>query len=362
MTLLKEFRKALKLVHSLFKLRVVKVIIVLVLVFAALPWVIFYTLKPEPAKEITFGANFSKKYAEQLEIDWQDTYLKILDDLQIKNLRLVAYWDDIEKERGQYDFSDVIWQLEEAQKHDAKVILTIGRKVPRFPECYEPDWWHHINDWERKEDALLAYVAEAVTELKDYESIVMWQVENEPHFPFGICERVPLGLLDKEIAVVKSLDTRPIITQDSGESGLWLPSYKEDNYLGISMYRKVWFDFWAIVTGGKFPYFKYPLGSWAYDIKADLLGIPVEHILVKELQAEPWGPDFVTTLTEEEKNKTMSKQDFIDTLSYAQTSGFSEFYFWGPEWWLWEKEYNNNPFFWDTAKAIVNALPAQTQR
>ena len=50
----------------------------------------------------------------------------------------------------------------------------------------------------------------------------------------------------------------------------------------------------------------------------------------------------------------MSRNDFLDTLSYAQKSGFGEIYVWGAEWWYWEKTVNNNPFYWDTAKALFN--------
>jgi hypothetical protein len=48
----------------------------------------------------------------------------------------------------------------------------------------------------------------------------------------------------------------------------------------------------------------------------------------------------------------MSRTDFYATLSYAQNAGFKRLYLWGAEWWLWEKEKNNNPYFWDTAKAL----------
>jgi hypothetical protein len=57
-------------------------------------------------------------------------------------------------------------------------------------------------------------------------------------------------------------------------------------------------------------------------------------------------------MSKEEKDKTMSEEKFIDTLNYAQNAGFTEYYFWGVEWWLWEKEVKNNPFFWDITKAL----------
>jgi hypothetical protein len=117
------------------------------------------------------------------------------------------------------------------------------------------------------------------------------------------------------------------------------------------MYRKVWYDFWHVFLGN-FIYFKYPLAHWTYKIKADLTMVPHQNIIVTELQAEPWGPAVNSQLSLKEKNKTMSRHQFLDTISYAQKAGFKDYYFWGVEWWYWEKYVNNNPYFWDTAAAL----------
>ena len=50
----------------------------------------------------------------------------------------------------------------------------------------------------------------------------------------------------------------------------------------------------------------------------------------------------------------MSRIDFLETINYAQKAGFKDIYFWGVEWWLWEKNFNNNSYFWDTGKALLN--------
>ena len=83
-----------------------------------------------------------------------------------------------------------------------------------------------------------------------------------------------------------------------------------------------------------------------------MTGVPIERIIVTELQAEPWGPAINSKLSNEEKNQTMSVTDFLSTITYAQKSGFRDLYFWGAEWWLWEKEQNATPTYWDMAKAL----------
>jgi beta-galactosidase GanA len=55
-----------------------------------------------------------------------ETYIALLDEVGVKKMRLPVYWDLVEKERGQYDFSDVDWQLAEAKKRNVEVILSIG--------------------------------------------------------------------------------------------------------------------------------------------------------------------------------------------------------------------------------------------
>lgn len=342
------------LTKQIFSLSLVKISLIILFLIVLLPSLFLIFAWPEIQPDVKYGTTFSNKYAEELGLDWRDAYIKILDDLGAKNLRLVAYWDEVEPTRDNYDYSNIKWQLEEAEKRDAKVILAFGRKAPRWPECFEPQWWKDIPDRETRQLELYEYVEQTVNELKVYDNIEIWQVENEPYFPFGECQKdIQRAEVEHEVQLVRNLDPRPILIQDSGEGGFWFPSYQTGDYLSISMYRRIWYDFWGIF-GGRFIYFQYPLPYWSYKIKASLLGIPYDRVFVTELQAEPWGPGINSELPKEEKDKTMSREDFYATLSYAQKAGFTRLYLWGAEWWLWEKEQNNNPYFWETAKALFS--------
>lgn len=340
------------ILKKLFSIRLVQYLLLCLFILFLFPFSIFFLLRPTTPEVFNYGTTFSHKYATALGLDWQETYLAILDDLGVKNLRLTVYWDETEPERDHYDFSIVKWQLGEAAKRNIPVILITGRKVVRYPECFEPPWWEAIADESERDNELYEFVQESVAQLVDYDNIVMWQVENEPFFPFGDCAgEIKTGVLQKEIELVRTLDDRPILVQDSGEGGYWLPSYLQGDYLAISMYRRIWYDFWGVFFG-KFIYFQYPLSHWTYRIKAGLLLIPPDRILVTELQAEPWGPAINSELSRQEKDKTMSKTQFIDTINYAQKAGFKDLYFWGAEWWYLEQTQLNEPFYWDTAKAL----------
>ena len=350
----KELKTAKKLLGKLAHLRTVRFIVIFVVFIVATPYILFWFFRPRVQEGINYGTTFSDKYATQLGLDWKQVFTASLDDLGIRHYRLVAYWDEIEAERDVYNFDNIIWQLEEAQKRDAFVIMTIGRKVPRYPECFEPQWWKDMEDQKERNRELLEYIEVATTTLKDYDVIKIWQVENEPFFEFGECDPSPTqDVVAREIAVATSIDDRPIIVQDSGEGGFWFPAYQVGDFLGISMYRRVWFDFWKLLLGNAI-YFHYPLSHWTYKIKAHLTLVPQDKIIVTELQAEPWGPVINHHLTKAEKDKTMSRHHFIDTIAYAQKTGFKNYYLWGVEWWFWEKFENDNPFYWDTAKALYS--------
>ena len=73
-----------------------------------------------------FGVTFSSPFAEKFGMDPKDVYLAILDDFKVKKIRLPVYWDRIEMKEGELDFSELDWQISEAQKRDVKIILTIG--------------------------------------------------------------------------------------------------------------------------------------------------------------------------------------------------------------------------------------------
>ncbi len=86
-------------------------------------------------KDPNYGVSFSVKYAKELGVDWKANFTALLDDMQIKNYRLMSYWDDTEPQQGTFEFSDLDWQMNEAAKRGAKVSLAVGMRQPRWPEC-----------------------------------------------------------------------------------------------------------------------------------------------------------------------------------------------------------------------------------
>jgi uncharacterized membrane protein len=295
-----------------------------------------------------FGVSFSKIQAEELGLDWQTAFREILDDLGAQKLRLAAYWTEIEKNSGQYDFFDLDWQIAEAERRDAKIILVVGQRLPRWPECHIPEWALKLNAEERQEK-LLKVIELTINRYKSSPAIEYWQVENEPFLiRFGECPDLNKKFLDQEIVLVKQLDNRPVIISDSGEFGRWLPAAKRSDIFGTTMYRIVWSP--MLPAEG---YLKYPLPPSFFYLKANLAKYftGTNDIIVTELQAEPWGPKPIAQMPAEEKDKSLSLAQFKNNIAYAMAVGFREAYLWGAEWWYWEK-LNGRPEFWEYAKTL----------
>jgi len=119
-----------------------------------------------PGEVKKFGVTFSTVYADRLGLDYKETFAGILDNLGVRNFRLVAYWPEIEGKKDQYDFSRLDWLVEQVEKNNGEVILTLGRKVPRFPECHIPDWASSMDEKEQQKE-LLVLIEDIVLRYKE---------------------------------------------------------------------------------------------------------------------------------------------------------------------------------------------------
>lgn len=307
----------------------------------------FFAGTADPAEDITWGVNFSQKYSTSMGLDWKENYLALLDDLEFENIKIAVHWDLIEKEKDKFDFSDLDWQIKEAEERGVKVILAIGMKTPRWPECHLPLWAWDLDKKEQQEE-ILEMLEGIVLRYKDSSSISSWQVENEAFFDFGVCPWSDEEFLEKEVELVKSLDWHPVLITDSGEWSFWLRAADIGDIVGTTMYKKVYMSQLNF-------YFDYFFPSVFYQRKALLIDTFFDKkVICAELQAEPWCPDLIYSCSKEEQEKTMDKDKLLETVEFAKNTGFDTFYFWGGEWWYWLKEIENDPSVWNEVKKIIN--------
>lgn len=303
-------------------------------------------------QEPEWGVTFSTMYAQELGLDWQEMLRETLDDLGVRFLRVPIYWQEVEKEPGQYAFSHVEYILDEAHRRGAKVLLVLGMRQPRWPECHYPDWLEGASK-EEMQEATLRLIQAEVDAFGSHPALLGWQVENEPLLSvFGECPPPDIDFLKEEIALVRKSSPKSIMITDSGELSTWRRSSFLAESFGTTMYRVVWNP----VVG----FFSYDfLPPAAYRIRADLVlqrdsKYPTR-VEISELQAEPWVPgdyEHIADMPLEEQFLAWDEERLEEAIDYARRTGLSRAYLWGAEWWYWLKEKHGHAEYWDIAKKL----------
>lgn len=309
-------------------------------------WATLYKLDYAKADTtITYGVTFSKPHAESLKLDWRATLIAALDDLKIRHFRLSAYWNEIEPADDHFNFDALDFQINEITKRGGTIILGVGERLPRWPECHTPDWATKLDVGERHQK-ILQMLPVVISRYEDNKSIIRWQVENEPLLAFfGRCEPPDEKFLEKEIALVRRMDgTRAVMTTASGEFGDWDTTGRLVDVLGVSLYRTIWKPV--------IKYIEYPLPAAFYAIRAKETRETVPRIVLSELQTEPWLSGSVLDVPLAEQLSAMNPTAFNKTISYARATGFDEIYLWGVEWWYWLKTTENHPEMWEATREL----------
>ncbi len=309
--------------------------------------VIAILLNRQPANTPAFGITFSTVYADQLGIDAKEAYRSLLSELGVKRVRLPVYWDEIEPKKDVYEWESLDWLVETSEAHGVSLTMVIGQKVPRWPECFVPDWVERMNpDYAHVE--LLKFMEQVVLRYKDSPALERWQVENEAFFPFGICAVRPnLERFLEEIELVRRLDDHPIQVTVSGELDPYVDAAILADVLGISMYRTTWNRYIG--------YFYYPLTPGFYRIKASSVRPLVDKIVISELQAEPWFPEPVDSRPAHEWYQAFDADDMRRNIDFARRTGLDEVYLWGAEWWYYLKVHGEDRL-WEVAKDIFSSV------
>lgn len=305
------------------------IIIVVILGFG---WYSYYRwFDPFPPNlQMILGVSFSAEQAAWLGLNPAKVFGRLLTDYGFKTVRLAAQWNTLEPELGQFNFDQLDLLMSLSARYQARVMLAVGQKTPRWPECHLPKWVKGLSEGERRA-ARLDYIRAVVERYRAHPALELWQVENEPFFRwFGDCPKMSQAEFAAELALVKKLDPRhPTLTSDSGELSGWRKTARATDYFGTTLYRVVW-NRW--------------IGYWNYDwlppafyrAKFLLNGRPLATSFVTELQAEPWLPSgAVSTTPLAAQWRSLDLARLQNNIRYARRVGVARSYLWGAEWWLW---------------------------
>lgn len=306
----------------------------------------------QAGKPYTLGVTYIDGYARSFGLNPHQTYLAILNDLGVKQLRLVSYWEVIEPTEGKYDFKELDWQMSEAAKHGATVSLSIGLRQPRWPECHAPAWVDLSRPQAEWQPQLETFMTQVVNRYKNSPNLASYQLENEYYNAmFGRCTDASRSRLKDELNLVHRLDPHhPVIISRSNNTPTLMLRTPVTDLNAFTLYRKV-FD--STVTHR---YFTYPLPPWHYSAIAGwqkLLG--GQDSIIHELQAEPWPPSGqggIRGISLTEQDKTLSAKRLRDNVAFAKDTGIRHIDLWGAEYWYYRKVKLHDPSVWDTAKDI----------
>lgn len=306
----------------------------------------------ESSKPFTLGASFIPAYAESLGLDAQQTMDALINDVGVRNFRLISYWDQGEPTPGEYNFTQLDWQFKKAEASHSHITLSLGLRQPRWPECHMPDWARNEqpNVWQPQ---LEAYVTAVVNRYKASPALASYQIENEYFLKgFGICGQIPGAMersrLVSEYNLVKKLDdTHPLIVNRSNNALGWPVGQPQPDEFGISIYKRVW------DAGVTHRYIEYPFPAWYYAFVAGWQKIVTgKDMIIHEMQAESWGPNgkSLQDISATEGDKSLDATRLAGRVSFAKGTGMKQAYLWGAEYWYFRMEKQHDPSLWNVAK------------
>lgn len=320
--------------------------IILILFFATAVYLFVAEGSFLQEKDVAFGVTFSPFMARQLGLEAKVVWEAIIKDLGVKKVRLPVYWSEIEEVEGSFDFADYDYFVKTAEDAKVELILNVGRKLPRWPECHMPPWAAGLSK-DVFQAVVESQIREVILRYRGSPAVTAWQIENEHFHVYGVdCAsgKIPAEYVDAEIALVRSLDSRPIVLTDAGKAGSWFTSLRRAEVLGVTMYYQVW-NPWRGVVWSTF-------GPGLYRAKRNILRAfyPDKKFIVAELQAEPFGPTLLPDYALELQNNLMNVERFRENIAKARRAGFAENYLWGAEWWYWLAVKQGDAALWEEAK------------
>jgi hypothetical protein len=249
-------------------------------------------------------------------------------------VRISAYWDELDAGR----FEPLEELLAAAERADQPLVVTVGMKAIRWPEFYVPPALA-TRAMNELRIPVLEFVTATVERYRSSPNVAAWQVENEPLNRSGPRRRwIPLEMVADEVAVVRSLDTRPLVLTAFRHFSLlvdwasrpwpWTPVERhllgllnEGDALGLDVYTRIGWSLGGLRRASA------ARASWPEEAQAIAAEARAanKQAWLTEVQAEPWGAD------------SFSPTDLATVYRALVGQGFDRVFLWGAEHWLWRQ-------------------------
>ena len=341
-----------------------------------------------PRGATLLGISFRPFQVEAFGLDGRAT-LQTLLAYPFQLIRLGAYWSRIEPQAGEFDTSELDWQIEAAERARKQVILAVGAvKTFGYPEFFVPGHWlpQPLREGSLVRPAthptlLLGatqFITRIVTRYKNRAAIVAWQLEHEAVDPLGWEHtwRLADQFVESELEALRVADpTRPVImsgflptsspvrlsqwwrTRDQGDS-LTVAARLAD-IVGIDYYPRH-----APASIG--PRTLYLAGAdlpWQVALRERRFGsirTRGKRLMVAEGQAEPW--ETRTTPPNPKRRAMYSCPPEQLVSNYNAAIGWSRrddpiyaYLFWGAEYWLLRDKSGDSSYLQAFARILDQA-------
>lgn len=331
------------------------VMVIIILLVGSMYGIAEWYIHSQASHPLQQGVSFIPDYAASLGLNPKETMDALL-NINVRQFRLTSYWSDIEQQPGRYDFSQLDWEFQKAESRHAKIILTVGLRQPRWPECHAPSWVNISASDSQWQPQLETYMQKVIERYKNSPSLQSYQLENEYFLKgFGICPDATMSrqrLIDEYNLVKKADPSHPVIIGRSNNAiGLPLGQPQPDEF-SISIYKRVW------DAGVTHRYLEYPYPAWYYGFLAGLQKIAThKNMMIGELQAEAWPSrgQTIQSASLSEQNKSLDAKRLKGRFEYGRGTGMRQMELWGGEYWYYRKAILHDPSLWNVARQEFNS-------
>lgn len=325
-------------------------------------------LKVVPRGGVDLGISFRPMQAQSLGLEGPAT-LEALLSYPFQLIRLAAYWNHIDLPGGLFDFSELDWQVDAAERAGKRIILAVGAvKNLGYPEFFAPDHWleqplpegHLVEPMvnERLLAGARQFITRIVTRYQRRTSIVAWQLEHESVDPLGVEHtwRLSTAFVEGELTALRHADdSRPVMmngflpTSTPVRVSQWWRTRDQGDSLAVAarLADIVGIDYYPchalMRMGGKTLYLDGSATPWRHRRPRRLMESAHRQgrsVMISEGQAEPWE---TATTPPNPRAMTMyscTPERLIDNYNQCLTWGrcgaapLDAYLFWGAEYWL----------------------------
>ena len=301
-------------------------------------------------KQLVWGASWSVKQAERLGLDPETDLDRFLSEVPIERLQLMSYWDQIEPQDDNYDFTSLDELLIIAKSRNVKVSLQIGLHQPRWPRCHIPDWAGNLDDDEFSTQ-LKEYITQVINRFDGEIHVIQYQLESAI---FQVDKELCSHYLDKEDLIdlyqfVKELTEKEIAVSRPNNSFIWRKQNPSPDSFGLKLEPYLDKHSWLE------KYFQQSLPSGYYSFTAGNLKIfhSESDIFISDLGVEPAGlDDHPVDLKLDPQMTSSGLEQISDLLNYAHKTNIRTIDLRGAEWWFLQKENGDDRFLKAVSQTI----------